>query len=103
MKQSGFNPHARWDRNIPETDATENPASVSERIEVLAWFKNGQIIPRRFVWKNKNYKIKRVTYRWQERLGVARISCFSVNTGGDLYQISFNNASYGWQLDKIIA
>jgi hypothetical protein len=104
MKQSGFNPKARWDRHIPET---ENPnegttPELNLRIEVLAWFKKGKIQPRIFVWNHKKYKIKHITYNWQERRGSELISLFSVSTGFDLYQISFNNTSYSWKMDKVI-
>jgi hypothetical protein len=102
MKSAGFNPHARWDRHIPETGDSENHTCLEERIDVLAWFKNAKIHPRMFIWKNKKYKIHTITYNWQEHHGQERINYFSVNTGPDLYQISFNNTSYTWKLDKII-
>lgn len=59
-------------------------------------------MPRLFIWNNKTYKIKKVNYGWQERRGREIISCFSVAVGIDLYQISFNNTSYCWKIDKII-
>jgi hypothetical protein len=102
MSHSGFNPQARWDRHIPETSETYDPGELNERIEVFAWFKNAKIYPRIFIWKAKKYKIKKVNYNWQERQGAERMSFFSVSTGTDLYQISFNNASYAWKIDKII-
>ena len=102
MKQSGFNPQARWDRHIPETDSQSDPQELNEPIAVLAWFKNGKIQPRLFVWKNKKYKVKKVNYNWQERRGRETLSLFSVNTGSDLFQISFNNFTYSWHLDRLI-
>ncbi len=104
MKQSGFNPHARWDRNTPETN---NPADIdslelNEKIEVLAWFKNTKILPKIFIWKNKDYAIDSINYYWQERLGNETINHFSVQSGPNAYQLSFNNTSYCWQIDKII-
>ena len=103
MKQSGFNPQARWDRHIPETsDGSEHPAQFPQRIEVLAWFRNAKITPRLFIWNNKTYKIRNVTYRWQERRGQELINFFSVSTGADLYQISFSAIVYSWRLEKII-
>ena len=103
MKQSGFNPKARWDRNIPQTENhSYGPDQLNERIEVLAYFKTGKIYPRIFIWNNKKYKIRQITYNWQERQGREAINYFSVNTGSDLYQISFNNTSYSWKIDKII-
>ncbi len=103
MKPAGFSPKARWDRHIPETENTPyDPNQLNEKIEVIAYFKGGKIYPRLFFWKNKKYKIKSITYNWQERQGEALINYFSVNTGSDLYQISFNNRSYGWRIDKLI-
>jgi len=101
MPQSGFNPKARWDRHIPVT-SDFIPESIKGKIAVLAWFKGGKIYPRIFIWNNKAYKIKQITYNWQERQGQEILSCFSVNTGLDLYQISFNNTTLSWHLDKLI-
>ena len=107
MKQSGFSPKARWDtlpasrQGIPESNHGD-PALLNERIQVLAFFNASKIYPRMFIWKSKIYKIKSITYNWQERQGSETISCFSVNIGSDLYQISFNNTSYSWKIDKII-
>jgi hypothetical protein len=101
MKQAGFNPKARWDRHIPETGRRSDPQELNEHIVALAWFRNGKIQPRLFIWKNKKYKIKRINYAWQERRGQETINCFSIDTGSDLYQISFNNISYSWHLDRL--
>lgn len=102
MKHSSFNPKARWDRHIPETEAEPQHELLNEAIEVLALFKGGKIYPQEFNWHNKPYRISSITYHWQERTGQAMISYFSVACGNDLYQISFNNAFFGWRLDKII-
>jgi hypothetical protein len=101
MKQS-FNPNARWDRHIPEDSNAAAAELLNEKIEVLALFKQGKAYPRLFTLNSKKYKVKRITYNWQERRGQELISYFSVSTGTDLYQISFNSATLGWRLDKII-
>jgi len=101
MAHSGFDPKARWDRHIPETDQYD-PDVINDRIEVLAWFKNAKIYPRIFIWRDRKYKIKTITYNWQERRGMELISYFSVSTGPNLYQISFNNTTFGWRINKII-
>ncbi|MBU1727568.1 MAG: hypothetical protein KJ880_08070 [Candidatus Omnitrophica bacterium] len=101
MKQSGFNPKARWDRHIPETD-NSTPEDLNEKIDCLAYFKGGKILPQEFTWNNKTYRIQKITYAWQERLGRETINNFSVSTGPDLYQISFNNTTYGWRINKVI-
>ena len=103
MKHSSFNPKARWDRHIPETKSAEPQLELlNEAIEVLALFKGGKIYPQEFNWRNTPYRITRITYNWQEHVGQALVCYFSVACGDDLYQISFNNTSLGWRLDKII-
>ena len=101
MQPSGFNPKARWDRHIPE-NTHHDPELLSESIQVLAFFSGTKIYPRMFIWNNKKYKVKNITYNWQERQGREVINYFSIDTGSDLYQISFNNTSYSWKIDKII-
>jgi hypothetical protein len=102
MPYSSFSPEARWDRHIPETGKEESRTAIGQRIEVLAWFKNARAYPRLFIWNNNKYKIKEITYYWQERCGLETIHCFSVSTGLDLYQISFSSVTLSWRLDRII-
>lgn len=100
--KSSFNPNARWDRHIPGQDDASNPDTLNEPIEVAVWFKQGKLYPKLFLWNNKQYAIKEITYRWQELRGTERISYFSVSTGSNLYQISFNNTTFGWRIDKVL-
>ena len=102
MAQSGFNPKARWDINIPQ-DVDSAPDFLDERIDVIAWFKNARIYPRLFFWNGKEYKIQKITYNWQERLGRETLFYFSLDTGVGLFQISFNNVTLAWRINKVIA
>ncbi|MFH1191235.1 MAG: hypothetical protein V1670_03455 [Candidatus Omnitrophota bacterium] len=101
MNQNSFSPKARWDRFEPDK-AGFNPDVLNERIEVLAYFKHAKIFPKSFTWKNKEYPIQTITYNWQERLGQALVNYFSVLCADQMYQISFNNSTFRWQIDKII-
>lgn len=101
MNQNSFNPQARWDRFEPDK-SDFNPDVLNERIDVLVFFKNGRIFPKNFTWKNKEYPIETITYSWQEHSGQALISYFSVLCASQMYQISFNNSTFRWQIDKII-
>jgi len=101
MHQNSFNPKARWDRFEPE-QAGFDPEILNERIEVLALFKNSRIYPKSFTWNNKEYQIDSITYNWQQHLGQALVSYFSVLCSGQIYQISFNNTTFRWQIDKLI-
>ncbi|MDP2939062.1 MAG: hypothetical protein Q8O13_03125 [Candidatus Omnitrophota bacterium] len=93
-----FNPEARWDR--PYLKQKTN--SLDEIIRVCAVFDKGKIEPRFFILKNKLYKVRRINYFWQERNGEVALNIFSVETNSGLYQISFNNKNFLWNLDKII-
>ena len=101
MNQNSFSPKARWDRFEPEKVGF-NPESLNERIEVLVNFKHARIFPKSFIWHEKEYLIESITYNWQERLGQALINYFSVSCNGQLYQLSFNNFTFHWQIDKVI-
>jgi len=102
MPNQSFNPKARWDINIPETSQQESREELNEKIDCFVLFKSGKMIPQRIFWNNKEYEIKSVSYYWQEHRGRELLHYFSVNTGSNLYQISFNNTSLRWQIDKII-
>jgi hypothetical protein len=101
MNQNSFSPKARWDRFEPDKTGF-NPDALDERIDVLAYFKQARIFPKSFTWKDKEYTIETITYNWQERLGQALVNYFSVSCSGQIYQISFNNSTFHWQIDKII-
>jgi len=102
MNQSSFSPKARWDRHIPEDSDVAAPGCLNEKINCLALFKAAKIQPQKFTWRNRDYEIKTINYNWQERRGQEIINYFSVSTGTDAYQISFNNTSFGWRLDKVL-
>ncbi len=101
MNQNSFSPKARWDRFEPESSGF-NLDCLDERIEVLACFKHAKIFPKSFIWNTKEYLIEKITYNWQERIGQALINYFSVLSAGQMYQISFNNSTFRWQIDKLI-
>ncbi len=98
--QNSFNPKARWDRFEPGVAA--DPDILNERVDVVALFKGARIFPKSFNWRGKDYKVETITYNWQERLGQALISYFSVLSSSQVYQISFNNSTFRWQIDKLI-
>jgi len=77
-----------------------SPDLLNERIDCFVFFKGGKAYPQSFAWNNKEYAVKKINYSWEEREGQARITYFSVDTGTNLYQISFNNTSFRWQIDK---
>jgi len=62
-----FNPQARWDRRL-----LSQAASFSEeKIDVVARFSAGNIVPLYFYREKKRYDISRINFTWQEKGGRA--------------------------------
>jgi len=93
-----FNPQARWDRQMP---SSQKSGFLNDSIAVSVLFDKGKMLPRFFTWHNRLIKIKRITYSWQEKNGQERINRFCVDTGCEICQISFNDKTLIWKLDKI--
>ena len=91
-----FNPQARWDRHLPSDSHEE------EAIEVGAIFRNGKMFPKWFLWKDRRYSIKEVTYEWQDKRGTEVLFFFAVSDGTNIFQIYFNNRFVHWRLTKVL-
>jgi hypothetical protein len=76
--------------------------SINEKIKVLAVFENGIIAPRLFSWSNRNYKIKNISMRYQDKEGASVEHFFSVETDdGGVFKLSLNNVSMVWKLREV--
>jgi hypothetical protein len=75
--------------------------TLDETIKVGAVFKGGKIIPKWFIWEDREYRIKDINYFWMDRQGREKIQCFSVTDGANNYEISFNTERTLWKLNKI--
>jgi len=90
-----FSNDSRWDRHLPHQSHQE------QRIDVGAVFRNGQIFPKCFIWKNRKYRIHEITYHWKEKRGSEVLYYFSVTDSTNLYQIFLNNRYMEWRLSKV--
>lgn len=73
-----------------------------EPIEVITFFKNGQIIPLKFRWNGRVYKIKQVAGHWKENQGYAQQHHFSVQVeDSDCFELLFDGADFSWQLARV--
>lgn len=73
---------------------------INELIEVGAVFGKNKVNPKWFVWKTRKYAIKETTFTWQDRQGEANMMFFSVTSGATLFEISFNQKTLAWRLEK---
>lgn len=90
-----FSSDSRWDRHTPDKSYDEQP------IDVGAVFLKGKMSPQNFVWKNRKYLIKEITYEWKESRGNQLLHYFSVSDGSNLYLVYFNAQHVCWRLTKV--
>jgi len=75
---------------------------IFEPIEVVTHFKAGKIIPLRFLWNNRTYKVKTIHQQWSERLGTSLQIHFSIHTDDQNWvELIFDNADLTWQLARV--
>ena len=89
-----FSSDSRWDRHTPEQSYYEDP------IDVGAIFVKGRLLPQTFVWKQRKYIIKKVTYHWEESRGGQMLHYFTVTDHINLYYIYLNSRYMYWRLTK---
>jgi hypothetical protein len=57
-----------------------------------------KIKPVWFIWKERQYRIKEVTYTWTNKEGSASVHYFSVTDDQNLYEIAYNTETMVWRL-----
>ena len=73
---------------------------INESIEVAALFGKSRIKPKWFVWNGRKHDIKDVTYAWKAREGDAIIQYFAVTDGATSFELSLNQKTMRWMLNK---
>ena len=74
---------------------------INQKIKVGAVFEGSLIKPKWFIWVNKKFEVKKVAMRWKSIQGAAVILHFSVTDEKTLYQLSLNQKTMEWTLEKI--
>ncbi|OQZ03686.1 MAG: hypothetical protein B6D34_06540 [Candidatus Brocadia sp. UTAMX1] len=76
---------------------------IHEPIKVGAIFGDHKrkLRPVWFVWNNRKYDIKEITYIWTEKIGKASIHHFMVTDNADLFDISYSTDTLGWTLHSV--
>jgi len=60
--------------------------------------KSGSLKPAWFSWRGRRYRVEEVTYTWESFEGEARMMHFAVVSGANVYAISYNPVTHGWQI-----
>jgi len=87
-----FSSDSRWDRHTPEQGRQE------DIIDVAAVFKKGKAAPTSFVWNQRRYTVKEVTYHWREKRGSDFLHFYTVTDRANLYTIYLNTRYLHWRL-----
>jgi hypothetical protein len=90
-----FSNDSRWDRHLPYQ------SREAEAIDVGVIFRKGQILPKTFVWKDRKYQVKEITYHWKDARGAEVLHYFAVSDGVNIYQIYLNSKYMHWRLEKV--
>ena len=74
---------------------------IGEPVKVGAVFDKTKIQPMWFIWNGRRYDLRGVTYEWVDSRGTAKLHCFSVWDGTDIYELTFNLKLLSWRLEKV--
>ncbi|MGI5825939.1 MAG: hypothetical protein ACOX50_00840 [Patescibacteria group bacterium] len=76
-------------------------ASINEKIKVVSLFEGGKMKPFLFSWRNRNYKILQTVFSYSKNVGKDKVIYFSVDTGGAVFELAFNQQKFSWEITKI--
>ena len=77
-------------------------SEVYEPIEVITFFHDGRLIPLRFRWNGRVYRVAKVCSSWTESRGKDCLNHFSIYTreSSDFFELTFDNQSFSWLLAR---
>lgn len=76
----------------------------SDNVDVLVAFRRGKFFPLRFLWRGREYPIRRVCGAWKRREGIFVRYVFSVEvSGGDVYEIALDTRRMSWQIERVLS
>lgn len=75
--------------------------TIHEEIKVAGVFWQGRFEPRRFQWRQRVYRVERVTLRVSIKDGGVRWQRWAVVSGANVYRLLYNFESQVWWLEEI--
>ena len=73
---------------------------IKEKVKVGVVFAAGEAAPKWFLWRKKKIDVSEVTYTWRTAEGESVLVHYSVSGEGGLYELSYNQRSMDWMLEK---
>jgi len=89
-------------RNLNECSKPMRIEEIHERVEVIALFRNGSLLPLKFRWKGREYRVLRMNCTWNTDEGETRFHHFAVMSDGpDVYELTYNRSTYEWKIENV--
>lgn len=74
---------------------------IDETIDVAGVYTKGTFVPKKFLWKNREYRISQITLRSDTKDGGMRKRLYSVTVGKEVYRLTFNRENEQWILEEV--
>ncbi|MGE5297757.1 MAG: hypothetical protein ACM3KM_01190 [Acidobacteriaceae bacterium] len=71
---------------------------INEPIEVISLFKEGSLVPVKFLWQGKQYVVSKVNLAYHHFEGRIKIYFFTVSDNANYFKLQFNSDSLNWTL-----
>lgn len=75
--------------------------TINAKIWVVGVYRQSGFIPRKFLWKNKEYQVDQITLATDVRDGFVKKRLYSVVSGANVYRLEFNRDSEEWRLAEV--
>lgn len=75
--------------------------SINEAISVIGVYANAHFVPKKFLWKYKEYLISSITFTADIKEGDIRKRHYSVMSEGNAYRLLFDRSQETWKLKEV--
>ena len=75
---------------------------IGEKIDVVAAFTGGKVLPILFSWKNRRYQNLKAASSWDTYEGETKLHHITViNDSSNCYEICLNTRNFTWSIMKV--
>ena len=76
----------------------DNQPGVHRKIRV---YPHKKLKPLSFVWRQREYDVKDLTYVWHDTKGETDFYYFAVSDGTNIYERAYHAKTFDWTLNKV--
>ncbi len=71
---------------------------INEPVQVATLFKDGELKPLKFLWKGREYLVRKINLTYSNFEGRAKIYYFAVSDNNNYFKLQFNSDNLNWTL-----